>query len=271
MNKKYELTDETFKLDNGTTLHRVRALCDFGDVKKGQIGGFIESEENLSTNITDTCWVTDNAKVYGHAKILSDAVVGGLAEVFDHATVSGYAKVTGHVTICDFAEISGAPEISGEAHIGECSEIRGQAKIHDNVSIMGRAIVDGNAEIFDSCYITDRARVHGDAQLFNACIVSKDANVRGDVSIFDNVNISTGADICENTDYLCIHLWNDHNGVEYYITYYRDTTRDIRVEYFDGNHYGIDDFKNHISNNESGDNLIRLFASIKNAKNYFNL
>ena len=38
--KKYELTDETVK-GYGHTLHRIKALKDFGDVKKGDLGGFI--------------------------------------------------------------------------------------------------------------------------------------------------------------------------------------------------------------------------------------
>lgn len=47
--KKYELTDET-KVEHGVTLHRIRALVDivrYG-VKAGDLGGWIESEANLS-------------------------------------------------------------------------------------------------------------------------------------------------------------------------------------------------------------------------------
>lgn len=45
--KKYELTNET-KIFNGVELHRIKALKDFGDVKKGDLGGWLEKEENLS-------------------------------------------------------------------------------------------------------------------------------------------------------------------------------------------------------------------------------
>ena len=41
--KKYELTDET-KEFNGKTLYRIRALIDFGLVKTGDLGGWIEKE-----------------------------------------------------------------------------------------------------------------------------------------------------------------------------------------------------------------------------------
>lgn len=39
--KKYELTNET-KLFNGVTLHRIKALKDFGNVKKCDLGGYVE-------------------------------------------------------------------------------------------------------------------------------------------------------------------------------------------------------------------------------------
>ena len=45
--KKYKLTDETIK-HKGRVLRRIEALKDFADVKKGDKGGFVESENNLS-------------------------------------------------------------------------------------------------------------------------------------------------------------------------------------------------------------------------------
>ena len=47
MEKKYKLTDETINLC-GKKLCRIKALKDFEDVKKGDKGGFIEDEHNLS-------------------------------------------------------------------------------------------------------------------------------------------------------------------------------------------------------------------------------
>ena len=44
--KKYELTANT-KNVYGKTLFQIRALKDFGDVQAGDLGGYIEKEENL--------------------------------------------------------------------------------------------------------------------------------------------------------------------------------------------------------------------------------
>ena len=45
--KKYKLTEETKEID-GHVLHRIKALKDFATIKNGELGGWIESEDNLS-------------------------------------------------------------------------------------------------------------------------------------------------------------------------------------------------------------------------------
>ena len=77
MKKKYRLTKET-KEWCGHTLHRIEALKDFGDVKAGDKGGWIEQEENL--NQDGDAWVSGNAWVYGNAKVSGDARVCGDAD-----------------------------------------------------------------------------------------------------------------------------------------------------------------------------------------------
>ena len=67
--KKYELTDETIKVTR-RTLYRIRALIDFGGVKAGQLGGYIEKEENLAQD--GNAWVSGDARVCGDAYIESD-------------------------------------------------------------------------------------------------------------------------------------------------------------------------------------------------------
>jgi len=91
-NMKYELT--TNKKGN---LSQIRALKNFSDVKKGDLGGFIESESNLSQE--DDCWVSGNAVVSGNAKVT------GNAKVFDDAVVYEYAQVVGTAKVSDNAEV----------------------------------------------------------------------------------------------------------------------------------------------------------------------
>ncbi|MBB4077283.1 hypothetical protein GGR08_001614 [Bartonella fuyuanensis] len=124
--KKYELTNETHILED-RTLHRIRALKDFDDIKVGALGSFIEKEVNLSHD--GNCWVYDDAYVYGHvygsARALADA------HIYDHvaydATVFSYARVYGH------AKVSGSTCIYSHAKIYNYAVINGRAKIYGKV------------------------------------------------------------------------------------------------------------------------------------------
>ena len=76
-NTKYRLIPEDYKEIGGKKLYRIEALKDFGDVKAGDLGGYIESEDNLSHY--GNAWVYDNASVYGNASVSGNASVGGNA------------------------------------------------------------------------------------------------------------------------------------------------------------------------------------------------
>lgn len=104
MEKKYELTDETMDF-NGKTLYRIRALKDFGNVKKGNLGGYVESEKNLSHD--GNCWIYDKAKVYGNANVFNDAKVFDNAQVFGNAKLFYNAKACGDAKVFNYARIGG--------------------------------------------------------------------------------------------------------------------------------------------------------------------
>ena len=84
MEKKYKLTDETINFC-GKKLFRIKALKDFEDVKKGDKGGFIEDEHNLSHD--GNSWVYGNAMVCGNARVYDNAIVYGNAWVYGNAKI----------------------------------------------------------------------------------------------------------------------------------------------------------------------------------------
>ena len=57
-------------IHNGVKLKRIKALRTFGNVQAGELGGWLESSDNLAHE--GTCWVFNDAKVYGHAKLVGD-------------------------------------------------------------------------------------------------------------------------------------------------------------------------------------------------------
>ena len=93
-NKKFEFTEETKTMPWGTTVKRIVALRDFGDVKVGDKGGFLEKEENLSHN--NDCWVYGEAQVYDEARVCDEARVHGEAQVYGKARVTTVVKTFGN-------------------------------------------------------------------------------------------------------------------------------------------------------------------------------
>src|SRR5260370_8578056 len=80
--KKYELVPDRQIVVAGTTLYRIRALKDFGNVKAGDLGGFVGAGRNLSQD--GDCWGADAAQVYDQAVISDDAQIYGRRPLFDH-------------------------------------------------------------------------------------------------------------------------------------------------------------------------------------------
>ena len=133
-NKKYRLTDETINF-LGKTLYRIESLKDFGDVEKGDLGGFVESEKKLSHE--------DNAMVYNNAKVFGGAMVYGNAKVFGNAHVRGDAKV--------------------------CN-----AYVYDNAKVFDNAWIYIGASVFGGAMVYDNAKVFGNAEICGDAVVESD-------------------------------------------------------------------------------------------------
>jgi len=105
---KYKLTKNK-KTIGDVTLYQIEALKDFSDIKKGDLGGWIEKESNLSQQ--GDCWVSCRARVY------DNAIVSDNAWVFGNAQVSGCAWVSGNARVFGNARVSGNAWVSGNAII----------------------------------------------------------------------------------------------------------------------------------------------------------
>ena len=132
--KKFELTSEFITNIFGTKLFRIKALIEFGNVKAGELGGFVEKEENLSQD--GNAWVYDSARVYDNARVYGDA------RVYGNACVCGDARVYSNACVC------------------------GNARVCDNARVYGNAWVYGNACVCGDAWVYDSARVYGDACVY---------------------------------------------------------------------------------------------------------
>ena len=158
MSKKYKLTDETIKL-NGATLYRIEALKYFGEIKKGDKGGFIESENNLAHE--GDAWVSDNAHVYGNACVFDNS------QVYGNAFVSGYAQVYGDAFVYGNAWLYDNTRVCGYARVADNARVYGDANVCDDSSIFGSALVYDNAHVYGDALVRGYACVCGDAEISN--------------------------------------------------------------------------------------------------------
>ena len=93
-NNKYEITDISH--EKYPFLHRVRALRDVGaEVKAGDLGGFVESESNLSATPGDNAWIYEDAIAAGDAYVDQNANLRGKAIACNQAYISRCALVGG--------------------------------------------------------------------------------------------------------------------------------------------------------------------------------
>lgn len=144
MNKKYELTPEVFII-NGRPLYRIIALRDFGDVKTGDVGGFIEFEDNLSHD--GKCWVSRNAKLYGRSHIYENA------QVSDNARIYGNAKIFGKAQVYGTAIVGGATLIYQDAQVSGCANVCGNSRISGDAYIGGVASIYGHVHLDSGVWI----------------------------------------------------------------------------------------------------------------------
>lgn len=126
MEKKYKLIEGSRFWQYGRPLYRIQALRDFSDVKKGDLGGFVESEANLSQ--MGDCWIYDMAQAVEKSRVEDDACLRDCAKMYgssilkDKAQLQGCARMIQYACLEDNAvaidtEISGFADITGEVVI----------------------------------------------------------------------------------------------------------------------------------------------------------
>ena len=235
MNKKYELTDETIN-HYGTTLYRIKALKDFCDVKAGDIGGYVESEDNLSQE--GNCWIFGDAIVKGKAKVLDNATAIGNAQVLDHAIIKDYAIVSDYATVTDHSKVYDHSIVVG------CARINGTSEVH------GYAIVGGNADV-------TYANIYNYAKVTDGVIIG--STINGDTLIDTHVYLKDNAYISSASDYFSITM-NDIMA-----TFYLSKDKDIYFS-FRNHEYKLDDLNSY---SKDLNNIAAFQMLVELANNYF--
>lgn len=138
-NPKYRITDITHP--RHPNLRRIQALTDINeDVKRGEFGGFVEREWNLSQK--GECWIHHNAICRESARVQENA------QLYDNVQAYGNSVVTGE------AELFGYSIVKGDAYIRD-AELKGE------VIICGDAVVESNHCPEKAPLIWGNSRIYG--------------------------------------------------------------------------------------------------------------
>lgn len=201
--KKYQLTGDSrlhdYHLDGKkqqVKLWQVVALRDFSDVNAGQLGGWVENEDNLSQR--GNCWIYGSESVvYGGSSVNDDAQIHGSSTLCHQAHISGQSiveqsLVSGECRIFDAARILNGSQVIAvrglTADDDTLLQIYGNATVNAS-RIVHQAQVFGNA-IVNNAFIEHRAEVFGQAIL--------EGNEENNIwvcdcaRIFDNARIVAG-------------------------------------------------------------------------------
>lgn len=173
---KYELLADQKKVIGDITVYRIRALKDFAHVKAGDLGGWIQSEANLTQS--GLCWVGGEAIARDFAQVSGDAVLMGRSVAMKECEISGDSVVAG------FAVITDSVKISNNAYVCDNAQVSGGALVFDNAQISGDASIIGG-QVYGCSRVEGHAAVTGNAIVCGAAFLSGDAFVSGDAIIYD--------------------------------------------------------------------------------------
>lgn len=158
---KYYLTNDVIDVD-GHKLHRIVAARDIPEigVEEGEMGGYIESERNLSHQ--GTAWVFAG-KVYEQASVIDGATVRGKnIQIHGNACLSGGFTAYDDVHLHGHFRGTGCGKVSGRVDAGDNTIIKGSGSVTDGTIMRNKATVGGNARVEAGAVLTGNVVLTGD-------------------------------------------------------------------------------------------------------------
>ena len=176
INQKYEITDIAHA--QYPFLHRIRALRDIGsEVKASGLGGFVESESNLSFEPGDDAWIFNDAIAANTAYVDKGSSLRDRAVACDHAYISHESVMLGDAraeddayvrgsTLMKNARVSGTSMILQSQNTGKAPILSGHCTVYGtvvgDVRVTGKAVVITGEKIYnetrDTLFLNERGR-----------------------------------------------------------------------------------------------------------------
>lgn len=161
MSQKYEISEIAHP--RYPWLHRIRALSNVRiGVIKGDLGGYVQGEHNLSQE--GTCWIFDDAIACESSFVDQQATVSDIAVIRGSALVSGRAMIRQNAVVDDHAivmdgfvkaqaHVAGNAAITASSVTGAWPHIEGFASVYGDVC--GSVFVKGTAVILPGVAINN--------------------------------------------------------------------------------------------------------------------
>lgn len=185
--KKYRLLKDQVIEFEYHKLYRIEALRDFGNVKKGDIGGYVQTEDNLSHE--GLCWIYDDAKAYDQSRVSGNARIQDRVQVSEHAKVGDNANILDDVQVYGYAGIYGNTQLCGNVQVYDQTQVYGNSCISGNVIIYGKSHVYGNVKAWGNAKIGGEVRIYGDTE------VGYQADIKGNAEISKTMDYYVGKNI----------------------------------------------------------------------------
>lgn len=161
---KYILTGETETVLS-KTLYRIKAIKNFQGVRKGEIGGLIEKEENLSQE--GNCWIANGGVVMDNARVSEDAVVCTGGFMCDSSQAKGKAMLGRS------GALLGNSIICGDAFVNEslnCDEICSKYPVtFGNVYGFDVIVTDKHIKLDNDIYEKEELKNMSDEEFLKEC------------------------------------------------------------------------------------------------------
>ena len=207
MESKYKiLFDDNIEYNNHI-LYRIEALKDFSNVKKGDLGGYIEDYANLSQD--GNCWVYDNSFVLNESHISENAMLKENVVVSGKSSISGDSEIIGNIRI-DNSIITGKNVILNKGFLSDISIFK--TAISNNVTI----ILNG----FDTNFFIALATLRNGVNI----ISDKPVDIET-VTLDGNIHLRGRVNILSEKDIYFIQM----NGRNKHITFFKDYFKNVSV------------------------------------------
>lgn len=234
--EKFELVKKNTKIaydSNGEeiTLYQIRALRDFtcpfklntdGEildqtlVKKGDLGGYVQKEENLSHE--DGCWIFEEAEVRNNGRVEGNARVVGRSLIKDNAVVKGYSCLSSSAYVWGNAVLDGCTQMKGYVSIGGNSTTNGYVCIHGDCQVSGDSVLVGHIYLNGAINV-ENAKITGTVHLCGNYQVTFDVDGNQGIAAYRTTEIIFKLNENDET----------HNTYEYLVASTKEDIWDVRI------------------------------------------